>query len=99
MGTRNVFITGGTGSLGRTLVEKFAKSGYNVTFQYSRNEAVARELEQKFSANSMRIDVLTDTIPSRMDFDVLINNAGVILSRVFVQKKRTLSSLGKYACH
>ena len=43
---RHVFITGGTGSVGQALVRSFAASSYNVTFQYRRNETVARALEK-----------------------------------------------------
>ena len=32
--TKNIFITGGTGGIGKSLIHKFAKNNYNIFFTY-----------------------------------------------------------------
>lgn len=87
---KRVLITGGTRGIGKSLVEAFANSGYQVAFCYENSTVEAEELFQKFKCK-------TDILPIRCDLgdpvsisklatlvdekfggvDVLINNAGV----------------------
>lgn len=87
---KRVLITGGTRGIGKSLVEAFANSGYQVAFCYENSTAEAEELFQKFKSK-------TDILPIRCNLgdpasisklaalvdekfggvDVLINNAGV----------------------
>lgn len=77
---RNVFITGGTGSVGQALVEAFATVGHRVTFQFRQNESIAKRLGEVFGARPMRLDFASDFELSNVDFDVVINNAGINIS-------------------
>lgn len=74
---KKVLVTGGTGSLGRCLVERFYNNGYNVMFQYNENEDMAKELTQKFpSVESVKINFEYPFEPTVFgDFDILVNNA------------------------
>jgi 3-hydroxybutyrate dehydrogenase len=59
------------------MVAAFAKAGYQVFFQYHRNEPAAERLQSTYSATGFRIDLATSfQLPSN-DFDVLVNNAGI----------------------
>ena len=83
---RRVFITGGTGSVGQALVRTFSSNGDNVTFQYSSNQSKAKELEKSFGAEAIQIDFSKDFSLEKIDFDVVINNAGVNISDVVTHK-------------
>lgn len=74
---KRVFITGGTGSLGRCLVKQFSEAGYDVTFQYNSNEKMAEDLKRRFqSSKAVKIDFMEDfDLKSCGNFDILINNA------------------------
>lgn len=72
-----VFITGGTGSLGKELVRAFYSEGYQVKFQYATNKKAAENLTTKFpGVQSYEIDFMEQIEPEIVgEFDVLINNA------------------------
>ena len=78
--TRNVFISGGTGSIGEALVRRFATDGYVVHFQYCHREQAARAFELELGARGHQIDFLKAWNVPPLEIDVLINNAGVNLS-------------------
>ncbi len=80
--SRNVLITGGTGSVGKALVEAFAENDNRVTFQYRRNKSTAKQLEKKFGAESIQLDFEEDFVLPNVDFDVVVNNAGINISDV-----------------
>lgn len=78
---RHVLVTGGTGSVGRALVESFSRNGDLVTFQYNANEAAAAELRDSLNAKPLQIDFGTTATLPHADFDVLVNNAGINISK------------------
>ena len=74
---RAVFVTGGTGSVGRSLVAGFARRGDRVLFQYHRSVAMARRLTEEFGATGIEADL---AVPDRLgngDVDILINCAAI----------------------
>jgi NAD(P)-dependent dehydrogenase (short-subunit alcohol dehydrogenase family) len=77
---RRVLITGGTGSAGQALVAAFATNGYSVTFQYLRDDTTAKRLERHYGAQPLRLDLEKDIVLRSIDFDVVINNAGINIS-------------------
>lgn len=84
---KTVLVTGGSRGIGRAIVEKFAKEGYNVILNYSKSEAAAKEITDKYSNVrayradvSNKRDVLNMVEFAEAEFkqvDILINNAGI----------------------
>jgi NAD(P)-dependent dehydrogenase (short-subunit alcohol dehydrogenase family) len=74
---KNVLITGGTGSLGEKLIEKFSKNKCRVTFQYSNNDKKAVFLKKKFNCEILKIDFSKKFNLDKYDYDILINGAGI----------------------
>ncbi len=88
---KRVLVTGGSSGLGRHLVSAFAREGARVAFNYSRNEAGAKETEQAAlrhtpHVRSFRASVLDGEAVRSMvgaldaewgGVDILVNNAGI----------------------
>lgn len=72
-----VLVTGGTGTLGEAMVIAFAQRGHRVSFQFCSNEEAAARLEKAYGATAMRMDFASPLAVDRMDFDVLVNGAGI----------------------
>jgi NAD(P)-dependent dehydrogenase (short-subunit alcohol dehydrogenase family) len=86
--SRKVFISGGTGSVGRALVNLFTRAGHQVVFQYHLNEAEARALASDTGAQCIPIDFSKDACPRLNDIEVLINNAAINASRALAADVR-----------
>ena len=78
--SKKVFITGGTGTVGISLIEAFSSKGYIVSFQYFSNYKRASELTDKFLAKGFKIDFTSKYILPEMEIDILINNTGINIS-------------------
>lgn len=78
---RQVLVTGGTGSVGRALVEMFCSNGDIVAFQYNKNKRAAERLRESFNAEPIPMDFGESATLPRGDFDVLVNNAGINISK------------------
>ena len=77
---KRVFISGGTGTIGGSLVRRFAEDGYDLELTYNTNVEQAHEFESHYGARLHHIDYLRDWQAPESQVDVLINNAGVNLS-------------------
>lgn len=86
-----VLITGGTGAIGKALVEEFSRTE-DVAFTYCSNEQEARSLAEKFRAFPVKMDVsdeksvreATERVLREFSrIDVLVNNAGISLIKPF----------------
>ncbi|MCX6154094.1 MAG: SDR family oxidoreductase [Candidatus Kapabacteria bacterium] len=75
-----VFITGGTGSVGQSLIELFTSSEFEVYFQFYKDVQKAQELSKKFKAQSFQIDFFGNFVLPDTNFDIIINNAGINIS-------------------
>jgi 3-oxoacyl-[acyl-carrier protein] reductase len=87
---RFALVTGGSRGIGRSIVERLAKAGMDVTFTYLGNEAAANAVvsgnpDLKITAvkvdgrDSAAVNAAIETIVERTGrIDVLVNNAGVI---------------------
>ena len=85
---KNILITGGSGGIGRALVESFAASFGNVYFTYNKNETAAREISEKTGAIAIKCDAsvaeeIKSAVSAAGQIDVLINNAGVSQIKLF----------------
>ena len=74
---RTVLITGGTGSVGQSLVAAFAGGGYRVLFLYYRSEGIARALTDKFGATPIGADLSVPVDLPNREIDILINCAAI----------------------
>ena len=82
-----VIITGGTGDLGKSIIEKFYKSNYHVYFTYFGNEEKARIIEEEYyGITAVQVDIrnynqvqkfMNDIYLTNERIDCLINNAGI----------------------
>ena len=86
-----VFVTGGSRGIGRAICEAFARTGRDVAFCYSKDEAGARETARRIEragvgALPLRGDVSDERAVQAMfaalpGLEILVNNAGVALFR------------------
>lgn len=77
-------VTGATGSLGRAIVEQFAKSGHYSAIHacYKSNTDVAKYLSTLPDVVPSQCDLLSETFNNLPDHvDVLVNNAGLPASK------------------
>jgi 3-hydroxybutyrate dehydrogenase len=79
---KKVFITGGTGSVGQSLIESFNCPNYELYFQYNTDSLTADALVKKFNAISFQINFLENFQLPEIDFDIIINNLGINISDV-----------------
>jgi 3-hydroxybutyrate dehydrogenase len=77
---RKVLITGGTGSVGRELVQAFAAENYEVVFTYNTNDEAARILANRHGCRPVKIDLTSGRLHHVKKCDVLVNNAAVNIS-------------------
>ena len=85
-------ITGASRGIGRDIAEKLAQKGYQVIANYNRSEEKAKELKSKYAnidiykADVSKREEVHNMIKSILEkykkIDVLINNAGISLSRL-----------------
>ena len=89
---KNVLITGGSRGIGRACVEKFAHEGYTVSFIYNNSDSAATELSTLTGAYAIKADIsdphqasraVADALSSMGSIDILINNAGISLIKLF----------------
>lgn len=74
---RTVLITGGTGSVGESLVAAFAGADYQVVFLYHEAETRARVLAETHGVTGIRKDLSEPDRLGSTDIDVLVNNAAI----------------------
>lgn len=87
-----VLITGGTGAIGSALVEEFSRTD-DVVFTYNSSEDKAAELEKKYHALAVKMDMsdnnsVKSAVKSVSDsfkkIDILVNNAGIAQIKPFL---------------
>ncbi len=87
---KKVLITGGTRGIGRAMVERFARNGWEVAFTYCSSEASAQQLCERFShltrmaafqcdfSHIESANRLADSVLDKFGtIDALINNAAI----------------------
>ena len=99
MENKTVIITGGSRGIGAECVKAFAKAGYNVAFNYKNSKQQAQNLLEElknYSVFAYKADVskyaemehfFSETINKFGKVDVLINNAGLSLQKLFIDCK------------
>ena len=84
---KTVLVTGGSRGIGKAIVQKFAKEGYNVVLNYSKSEEAAFKISNEFNnVKVLKADVSNKKEVMNMiqfaenefkKIDILINNAGI----------------------
>jgi 3-oxoacyl-[acyl-carrier protein] reductase len=84
---KTVLVTGGSRGIGKAIVYKFSKAGYNVILNYNKSEEAAIKIANELdNVKPFRADVsVRSEVEDMFDFikktygyiDVLINNAGI----------------------
>lgn len=96
---KTVLITGASRGIGREIALKFSSEGYNIVLNYNSSEKKAKDLVKQInkmgvSCLALKADVAIEAeVKAMIDtalkefgkIDVLINNAGVALSKLFQQ--------------
>lgn len=92
------FITGGSRGIGKAISERFAKEGYDLIINYkekiNRAEELKNELEGNYNIKVMLvkadlsnensiIEMVNKITNTYKKIDVLVNNAGIIISKKF----------------
>lgn len=89
---KRVLITGGSGGIGSSCVEKFAEEGYAVIFTYRTNKAAASLLSERTGAGFVACDLadpaettkaIAETIDRLGGIDILVNAAGIAEIKLF----------------
>ena len=92
---KNVLITGATGGIGKSLVSKFNKNGFNVCATGTNTEKLS-ELDRKYGKNikCIRCDLsneneIKELITQAKEYfgniNILINNAGIAKDNIFIR--------------
>ena len=84
---KTILVTGGSRGIGRAIVEKFAKEGYNVVLNYNKSEYAALDIAKQhknveiFKANVSNpkdVEAMVNFAEEKFKkIDVLVNNAGI----------------------
>ena len=72
---KTAIITGASRGIGRGIAEVFAAHGANIAFSYSSSAKAAKELEEKLSAQGVKVKGYV--VAEFGGVDILVNNAGI----------------------
>ena len=88
MEQKKVLVTGATGSIGKAIVEEFAKNGYFVYIHYNSNKAKAEALLKSIDSGEIigfdmnHKEEIVEAL-EEIEVDVLVNNAGITKDSLF----------------
>ena len=94
---KTVIVTGGSRGIGAAIVKELAKD-YNVVLNYNNSEEAAKQIQEKLKEKGINIEIFKADVSKREEvkelvkftldkfknIDVLINNAGIAQSKLFV---------------
>ena len=93
-----VLVTGSSRGIGRAIARKFYSEGYNLVINYNRRDDLVDDLEREVpGALIVKADISSEEDVERLfraaeerflGIDVLVNNAGISESGLFIDKDR-----------
>ncbi len=97
MKNKTVAVTGASGGIGSEIAKKYAEEGFNVALMYLKSKEAAESLENELKALGVKTYIAKCDVSSAAqtkkffcdaenalgEIDVLINNAGVALQKLF----------------
>ena len=97
---RVALVTGGARGIGKAVVERLAKDGYNIAINYNNSEERAKKLLQELTNNNVKaiivkadisneneVKAMVDTVVDTFGkIDVLVNNSAVNYDTLFQDK-------------
>ncbi|MBU2044630.1 MAG: 3-oxoacyl-[acyl-carrier-protein] reductase [Candidatus Omnitrophica bacterium] len=95
LNNKTAIISGASRGIGRAIALKLAKDGANISFNYLKSEAAAKELESELKsrgvkAKAYQVDIkdfaavnqwVNDTKEYFGQLDIVVNNAGIIVDK------------------
>ena len=95
---KTVIVTGGSRGIGATIVKELAKAKYNVVLNYNNSEEQAKQIKKELEEQGINIEIFKADVSNREEvkklvsftlekfknIDVLVNNAGIAQSKLFV---------------
>lgn len=95
---KTVIVTGGSRGIGATIVKELAKNNYNVVLNYNNSTEAAKKIKKELEEQNIKIEIFKADVSKREEvkqlveftlekfknIDVLINNAGISQSKIFV---------------
>lgn len=94
---KNIIVTGGSGGIGKCLVENLAREGHNVILNYNKSEKQAKKIQNDLREEGIIIEIFKadvskkEEVKALVDYalkkwksiDVLVNNAGIARLQMF----------------
>ena len=94
---KTVIVTGGSKGIGAAIVKELAKD-YNVVLNYNNSEEAAKQIQKELKEKGINIEIFKADVSKREEvkalvkftldkfrnIDVLINNAGIAQSKLFI---------------
>ena len=95
---KTVIVTGGSRGIGATIAKELARNNYNVVLNYNNSEDAAKQIQKELEEQNIKIEIFKADVSKREEvkqlvaftlekfknIDVLINNAGIAQSKMFI---------------
>lgn len=95
---KTIIVTGASRGIGAAIVKMLAKEDYNIVLNYNKSEEIAKKMQEEFTKQGKNVEIFKADVSKREEvkklieftinkfkkIDVLINNAGISQTRLFI---------------